>query len=832
MTYTRIGRGYERYGSGLYLPTAPQQESMSHNSFEGGLDFRQAKEDAPRNTSPDAMDVEITLNDRLRPAPGTTTLETFSGRDPVQMILHPSLDFTTELVFFDPPYIGVRRTGATVWTDVGLPASSDPFAYTVFGDVLVFSNGVSSVYSRQPNATTVESVSGPPSLAYETFATRVFAGGAILDGSFEPRGVRWSSSGSYADWDEDDSELLIDNVASSDYIVAMKSMGLDFMAIFMRHSIWIARRSGVALRPAEFQPRVLGLGCVSAKTVKATRFGVPFLSDTGVHLFDGNSAPNISEQINPELLPLDSSQFTRYSALYNPVTAFYYLFTPTDTWVCDLERRRWHRRSLVALDGVPFSTQYSAITWGELVGTWGAQTGTWQDLRPAESEDLRMHFLASPSGARSIVEEDYGSREMLGVQMAPRWELPRTQGQYANQLITTQRLVVSHEGSGEIEVDLPDNDGDLAAARSVPLRGSTDVDEGNLIFTGKGLGGQIRFVYGSPEVRRLDVAFIQRAKRIEVGATAVVLLTDEGIVVSGYYTDFSNYVTGALPSGWAKGDDSTMGWLVVADPLATGGKVLRGQLLANQGSGIHGSLLWTQAPAAADMEVGGFWRYSNSGTTLSQYLARVRSSIVAAFTSHFLGIVAISGDRQIGRQTTASTFTGAQNVAVSVPPANTFFGFRLRGETSGASARVRAKFWQKTAAADFGEPASWLLDNTMVAAPSPGRPGVGCRWQQAADFADFDVFGLSYGGTAPLVPPVTGWNPEPGKINIRITGLPTGFKARVGATIVTETDGVAVLTLATLPASIDILRADSTLLGTWAGAIADLKSYAFSYTYV
>jgi hypothetical protein len=70
------------------------------------------------------------------------------------------------------------------------------------------------------------------------------------------------------------------------------------------------------------------VGCVAEPTARTTTEGVAYLSDDGVHLFDGNDDLMISPEINAELLPLDYNNLQGYHAAFDPYRKRYILTTP------------------------------------------------------------------------------------------------------------------------------------------------------------------------------------------------------------------------------------------------------------------------------------------------------------------------------------------------------------------------------------------------------------------------------------------------------------------------------------------------------------------------
>jgi len=520
MTFDRIGSGkFRRFGRGHQIDRYPEEVPVDYGDFSGGVDMSRAREHLDPNTSPRGSDFYINDRSRLVRFPGTTQLEVLTPRLPIQMALHASLDNRSELILFDPPFIGVKGEGATVWTDIGL-VGGRPFSWVNFGGTFIFNNRSGKIYVRQAGASTVEFTDLIPSAtAYASFAGRVFAGGATIEGTHEPIGMRWSAANSnYLDWESlgAGDELLINDMAVGDRIVALRTMGLDFMAVLMRRSIWIARRTGLVARPADFQPRVPGVGAVNIATTKSTPYGVVFLSDSGVYLFDGNNAHLLSDQINADLLPLIDAG-AAYTALYNPKDQHYTLFTPNGSFTYDMLKKRWLPLSIVPLAAVLFAEQFEATKWSEVVGTWGDLTETWAEFSPQEADELRVIYLGDEGADRVLAESDEASEMYFGGAVVPEWEFARSHHQFRNRLVSPVLLNLEYVGSGTIEVWLPNNQGVMELFRSVILPAVVEptIRAIPIIHTGRGVGLELRNPAGRVEIVGAQLVVKRRGPRIE-----------------------------------------------------------------------------------------------------------------------------------------------------------------------------------------------------------------------------------------------------------------------------------------------------------------------------
>jgi hypothetical protein len=824
--------GYGAYGQGNFIQTLPQPQYVTYGDFSGGLNTKDSREDIQPNSSPNSLDVEVTLRDRLRRVPGTTTVETLT-RNPAQLVLHASLDYTSELVMFDAPFIGIKTGDTTVWTDVGLPEASRRFAYVNFGGVLLFSNGRVGMYAKEAGESEVTLVDNAPAAhTFASFAGRVFAGASIIGGNREPLGISWSGASSdYNEWEPFSEggvltgagfELLIDDMAQGNYIVALRTMGLDFLAIILRNSIWIGRKTNQRARPADFQPRVSGVGAVNEASCVVTRFGVVHLHDSGVYLFDGNNSILISEQVNSELLPLDRSQLGLYSASYNPTSKQVYLFTPTCTWVYDLERQRWHKRSLIATGASIFAAQIAAITWAELTGTWGDRDEMWEDYKAKETGTPAYLFLG-PTGGQ-LAREDSASSSNFGTAMEPYWEFPRVLSPRGSRyLFVTKEVTVKYEGEGTVVAYTPDKDGNLVARRTVNLS-KVLVQRDRVIsmeHSGQGVGLRLDLA-GTVEISRVEIKVLPSGPRIESPLDAVLLLHDEGIIVNGYFNDWSQYPLGPLPSDWVvfEPTSNTIGsWTIIQEGS---NKLLR---MDPPGAFIGSAAvlaIWSGVGNQGDLDVLTKYRTADRESEVGPLLRTLLTSSNTGYLGAHRGLA--------GTQRGNISYDNSTQVTFSVGPAwvaNTWFYERLHASGNA----ITIKIWQEGTTEPSTPTATY--NNVIGTRRTVGAIGlkvlIATGGNARADFA-FISYAVGSAAVAPDGPPVVGWIVLPNTYTVRFSAMPEGYSIRAAGTTVTEQDGVVILTLATTPVNVELLDTSGDVVKS-ISAPANQRSYQVELYY-
>lgn len=515
----RVGGDFAGWGRGQYNPQMPEDIPIEFASFAGGYNSSDRREDIQAIGSPDCVDVEVDSKDRLIRAPGVLGVEDLTPHDVKAVVPHTSMDFRSELLFFAPPFIGVKADGATVWTDVGLDVNYESeFAWTNFAGVLILTNGITTYARKFKEAKLEELDEMPVARSYASFAGRAFALAPFIAGSRELMALSWSSANSdYKNWTGIGSghEFLITETVAGDYGVALRPMGLDFMAVFLRRSIWTARRTGLRDRPADLRPVVLGIGAVNEDVCRTTMQGVVFLSDTGVYLFDGNRETHISAQIDNDLLDLDYDNLDKYKGFYQVKTNRYFLLTPTETWVYDFKYQRWYRWSMVAEFGVEFAPQLPSTTWADLLGqSWADLAGTrWSDFAGREGQRLDTYFVGEVAGEDILGKVDSAVETFFGAAQTPRWDFVQMEGRPVDMMLTTKRIFLEYVGSGQVALSLPDEEANFELAVEQVLNNFVEphLTRIPIIKTGRGAGLRLEIAAGSPKFLAASLMVMARS---------------------------------------------------------------------------------------------------------------------------------------------------------------------------------------------------------------------------------------------------------------------------------------------------------------------------------
>src|SRR5690348_6991276 len=183
-----------RFGEGAPATPTPAPVPIDYKEFSGGYVSQFGRDGAPANASPAALDIEVTQSGYIRRMAGTTLLESMGAHEPSRMVVQRALGGSSELILFAAPYLGVRRSGATTWTDISLGMVDNYVVTASYGPHLIFYPGALGPWIRRSDGTVAKATQIPSANSYATFAARLFCAGAAIDGEYQPMGVQWSDT--------------------------------------------------------------------------------------------------------------------------------------------------------------------------------------------------------------------------------------------------------------------------------------------------------------------------------------------------------------------------------------------------------------------------------------------------------------------------------------------------------------------------------------------------------------------------------------------------------------------------------------------------------------
>lgn len=338
--------GLKGVGAGVSLPPnipIVPVESIVYDNFLLGLDLSVSPYRMSEGMSPLMQDMMLTDMATLRPVYGVLAVFNISGstHSLTYGFIFGTLNDRAFLVFIDPPDVGVFEISSIAWTNkaiAALGAGSSGWAAGTIDGQLIFSDGVAATYVitaiTDKSTYTVTDVSAQ--ILARTFTAQFGRGfaGVYKDGggNYQWLGVAWNAaSGDPTDWTGigAGTELIVADAHAADFIVKLLPLGFDLLTILTRQAIWLGYPTGVADRPADFRLRISGTGCVHEHAACVCDFGIAYLSDDGVRIFDGNQSYLISLPINRELLPLNYNYVSEYRLAYDSIRHHLLVQTPT-----------------------------------------------------------------------------------------------------------------------------------------------------------------------------------------------------------------------------------------------------------------------------------------------------------------------------------------------------------------------------------------------------------------------------------------------------------------------------------------------------------------------
>lgn len=517
-----------QFGPGVSVDprTLKDWTTIKFENFAGGYGTASGESVMDISFNFGGPDVEVNRQNKVVRAPGTNDIELVTaGRTPKQLIVHAGLDSRSELLVLAQPYLGRKRADTIQWIYSNLDDREQYFAAT-YGDIQLLSNsykvyrhvaGQSSIYE-------VPTLDLPAPRAMAVWAARLWYAGFVIDGTFEPSAIGWSGVTNWNDRDPNNGfgfEFMIQDSGFGDEPVVLKPMSIDFMVILNRKSIWTAKRTGDLFEPAEIEPRVTGNGCINRRCAQTTGKGVVYVSDEGVELFaGGQDTDHLSGAIDGEIADaLKNSSGSIWTA-YNPSDRKFFMSIPGQgTYVLDMLRQRWSRRSIQAIDAVGFSQQVHAPTWGEDVGTWAEATDEWRDNSPKEAGNADTIFVGQTfEGDYRLVKESYGAKSYFFIPQQPIHNIPgKLHPQQSTKIFQFRSATIRYVGEGSLGLYLPNTRGRMVKVVDIDLGAASESTEAIETFkhSGRGIDCSFEILSGELQIEGIDLSVKELSERRE-----------------------------------------------------------------------------------------------------------------------------------------------------------------------------------------------------------------------------------------------------------------------------------------------------------------------------
>lgn len=213
-----------------------------------------------------------------------------------------------------------------------------------------------------------------------------------------------------------------------------------------------------------------------------------------------------------------------------------------------------------------------------------------------------------------------------------------------------------------------------------------------------------------------------------------------------YFTDFSEYTTGSLPSDWTRrwASDGT-DWIVRADAGSSGGKSL---FVEGDGASHRRMLSWNILDSAsATVEM--YWTFSLESTSNDCFGAARGSGSASSEQAYRIGYNQASRGYELAKYVSGS-YTRISYGALSL---STGTWYKSRALVSGNNLKLRT--WLAT----DSEPGTWNLEATDTSITTAGWIGLAAFYSTSGESngARFGEYGVGLNGqpapTAPLAPP-------------------------------------------------------------------------------
>lgn len=219
----------------------------------------------------------------------------------------------------------------------------------------------------------------------------------------------------------------------------------------------------------------------------------------------------------------------------------------------------------------------------------------------------------------------------------------------------------------------------------------------------------------------------------EEGELDGVVVGEDGLTLKIYstYTNFSEYQTDTSPSGW-ESDDEDVGWKIIADAGAEGGKYLRG-ISSSSTPNPNASLYWEEIGQFQDVEILAKIRTSgNTGTKRADVGVQFRGDKDNPGRKYSFHLMRYEGSNN--RVALSKSDSTGEIYATFNWSADTWYMMRVLAIGN----KIKCKVWQHGTV----EPENWIIDVTDDTY-TEGYVGVGSRQMSNGTEMRWDEFQVS-----------------------------------------------------------------------------------------
>jgi hypothetical protein len=294
-------------------------------------------------------------------------------------------------------------------------ALTDKFTWTGWGNELLLCNGVDKIKSYNIVTGEIKVLTeSSPCRHLTSFNGRVIAS-AVVEGSFLPYRVRWSTKLNHEDWTAQSTtdaigagyeDLLASPGGNVDEVMGVFPLSDDTALMVRENSLWFMLVAGDVNAPHRFSRLSPEIGSRARHSIQATPYGIVMVSLDDVLVVNQGGPQSIGEQIRRQL-HREITSYPNLDSSYDPNRQEYRLSNGRDVWRWSFIDKGWTR------DEYPFNVRHLSsvsyrtlgLTFDELTGTFDELEGTFDDL-VRQSSDNSMHFVLDDD---NVVHESAGA---------------------------------------------------------------------------------------------------------------------------------------------------------------------------------------------------------------------------------------------------------------------------------------------------------------------------------------------------------------------------------------------------------------------------------------